>query len=611
MYMLNSVIRSSIFNEFTPEEQEYWFSIKEKAVSHHIDSLYYSVFIEHDKVTKEDTAYSEVLYSGLGNLLLDLNTNLQSVVEHPGLEVKFHDLLVCKNGAAVANGLYGYHLSCGGGSESDYDIFISKYLPNDDTPRIQVQLRTRSLVLDGLFAAIENSFEKVIEILSAYNLSVERVQENRIDYAFHTNVIQSPAVAFSDGKLSKHMVTSFREYMKHAWITKKAFGFFDLDYFALGSRRANNVFFRAYDKTKEVVQKNYKAFFFEMWRDRGLISEYDKYVYSRAYKLGSYKTGCLVGRIEWYLEFGKNAELKAELRKLLESCHIGSDNNPFMEKSIKGVLPPTTVVLNFEFETKRKFYLNNSVFFHGPARDMKEYYLKFEERIKLPFRTALEPLYRILKYRREIIEQLTSERLCFVEDNQAIEFKVCDFWERLRRVRIDDQPDKSKLELYRTYSQNLHGQLVARNLMSNVSSFSMFKRNSVEDASFGEDMWDVLTSLNDNDLKDEESMFKAVLQGMHVDGYVDIRKRRARQLKHIVEKKKAEEEKTMEITVSSETPEPIKIVTRMKYGVCSECGDSMPVDDFVIFFGEVNKKIKGLCPDCARKLREEKKKRSD
>ena len=106
-------------------------------------------------------------------------------------------------------------------------------------------------------------------------------------------------------------------------------------------------------------------------------------------------------------------------------------------------------------------------------------------------------------------------------------------------------------------------------------------------------------------------MFKAVLQGMHVDGYVDIRKRRARQLKHIVEKKKAEEEKTMEITVSSGTPEPIKIVTRMKYGVCSECGDSMPVDDFVIFFGEINKKKSGICRDCAWKTRQEKKKSGD
>ena len=132
--------------------------------------------------------------------------------------------------------------------------------------------------------------------------------------------------------------------------------FLDLDYTALGSRKSNNVYFRAYSKAKEVIQMNYKAFFFERWRDRGIISRYDQFVYEKAYELKSYKTGCLVGRIEWYLKFGSNDELKDDLQKLLKTCNINSDNNPRIEREIKGILPPPTVVLNLEFETKRKFY---------------------------------------------------------------------------------------------------------------------------------------------------------------------------------------------------------------------------------------------------------------
>ena len=53
--MLGTVKRSLIFNEFSEKEQEYYFSIKEKAVSHHIDTLYYSVFIQDDDVNVKDT----------------------------------------------------------------------------------------------------------------------------------------------------------------------------------------------------------------------------------------------------------------------------------------------------------------------------------------------------------------------------------------------------------------------------------------------------------------------------------------------------------------------------------------------------------------------------
>lgn len=524
--MLNSVIRSEIFKEFNEEEREYWFGITNKAVSHHVDTLYYSVFIKGDtSSTSSDGAIVDLAESGVGELLFDLACMRSKLIEASDLDIKFHDLIVCRNGAAIAGGLYGYHLSYGAADSSEYDVFISNYLPNDDTPRIHVQLRTRSLVLNGLYGAIESSFEKVIEILSAYRLTVDRVLENRIDYAFHTNSIQAPHVVFGDESLKKHLKTTFRECYKHSWLTGKKYDFFDLDYFALGSRRANSLFFRVYDKTKEVVQQNYKGFFFEIWRERGLISRYDQFVYARAYELNSFKTGCLVGRVEWYLRYGKNEARKAELRALLDECNIRSDNNVHIEESIKGVLPPTTLVLNIEFETKRKYYVANSGFFRS-----EPFSAEFGTR---PFRHELEPLYRILGHRREIINDLTERRVSF---NVASDSDVpCDFWARVKRVRIGDQPDHSTLELYRTYSRTIHGAKIRRNLMNNISSFAIFKKQSVSDASFGEDMWDAITSLNDNDLIDEDRTLRKLFDGLQCSEYGKVRRKKARKLKPFVE----------------------------------------------------------------------------
>ena len=141
--MLGVVKRSLIFNEFTPAEQEFYFSIKEKAVSHHVDTLYYVVFIRDDAV--------EIRNEGILRLLDDLREIKQVKLSNLGEEVLFHGLSVSAFGAAVSGGMYMNRLSF----DENFDIFISDYIPNIDTPRIQVQLRTRSLVLDGLYQSIE------------------------------------------------------------------------------------------------------------------------------------------------------------------------------------------------------------------------------------------------------------------------------------------------------------------------------------------------------------------------------------------------------------------------------------------------------------------------
>ena len=102
-----------------------------------------------------------------------------------------------------------------------YDIFISSYLPNEKTPRIHVQIRSRLLVLRGEENAIMDTFEKVQEILEIYGLSISMIQENRIDYAYHTNMVQNANAFFKDEMLEKHLSTVFRKGQKVFYISDK------------------------------------------------------------------------------------------------------------------------------------------------------------------------------------------------------------------------------------------------------------------------------------------------------------------------------------------------------------------------------------------------------
>jgi len=514
-YMLGVVARSKIFDEFTPDEQEFYFSIKEKAVEHHVDTLYYSVYIKDDQVQLQDERILEFLEQ--------LRIVKDKKLANPSEEVTFFGFSVGAFGAAISAGMYMNRLSFG----EDFDVFISDYIPNLTTPRIQVQLRTRSLVLDGLYGSIQKSFDLVEDLLLAFGLDIGEIVENRIDYAFHTNAIQKPMEMFSDDNLSKHLVTSFREVWKHTWITNQKDEFFDLDYIGLGSRKSNHVFFRAYAKAKEVVQQNYKGFFFEKWRERGLISRYDQFVYEKAYELKSFKTGCLVGRIEWYLRYGKDEDLKDKLSKLLKSCHVNSDNNPHIEKEIKGILPPPTVVLNLEFETKRKFYSKLDDF-------IAIYEYKHEGDI------ALERLHKVLSLRREIFNKLFTEVVRFVENRLDPKSKELDFWKRIRRVKIDDQPDKPTLDAWYSYSRNLDVRRAKKSFSSNLASLAMMQRNEASESSFSEDIWEAFTLLNDNHIinltESRSKVLKRVFKQITPSSYAAIQKRKSRQLKPVLKK---------------------------------------------------------------------------
>lgn len=506
--------RYSALRDFSAEERKHWFSMKAHAVLPHIDTLYYTVSISGDSNENDS--------QGLKELISELSRLKKQKMTNPAENVVFCDLEVMPTGFSI----YEFQLRL----NETFDIFIGRYLPNPSTPRVVVQLRSRSLVLDGVSGAILRSYAAVKIIFDTFGLTVGEVRENRIDYAYHTNLIQNPYRFFADDRLLRHLRTNFG-------IGQKVFRFgkdIRLDYFALGQKKSNAIFFRCYNKSQEVVEKNYKPFFIERWLENGLISQYDAYVYRCAYELHSYRTGLLVGRMRWYIEHGKDGELRERFQQDLDTGYVNSDNNEFLEKELSSVLPPVTLIMNVEFQTKRRFYASvGEQFLRGMV-------------YRYDGDPALEKLMKLVSLSPEFLEYLTRETICFVadrndEDGKGKDRVMCDWWRRIHSCRIPFT-DKVTLDLWREYDRKTDIVRSRSLLQSAIARYSIISRQSLDSRSFAEDVSDVLCSLNDNDFYG----FATDKDGMPVrlvsHGYDTIQRRKARQYRGVIKPKAAEEE---------------------------------------------------------------------
>lgn len=504
--------RYSALRDFSPEERKHWFSIKAHAVLPHIDTLYYTVSIAGDSNENDSP--------GLKELIGELSRLKKRKMTNPAENVVFCDLEVMPTGFSI----YEFQLRL----NETFDIFIGRYLPNESTPRVVVQLRSRSLVLDGVSGAILRSYAAVKIIFDTFGLTVGEVRENRIDYAYHTNLIQNPYRFFADDRLLRHLRTNFG-------IGQKVFRFgkdIRLDYFALGQKKSNAIFFRCYNKSQEVVEKNYKPFFIERWLENGLISQYDAYVYRKAYELHSYRTGLLVGRMQWYIENGKNDTLRAKFQRDLDTGYVNSDNNEFLEKELSSVLPPVTLVMNVEFQTKRRFYASvGQQFLQG-----MDYHYSGDP--------ALEKLMKLVSLSPEFLEYLTRETICFVadrndEDGKGKDRVMCDWWRRIHTCRIPFT-DKTTLDLWREYDRKTDLARSRSLLQSAIARYAIISKQSLDSRSFAEDVSDVLCGLNDNDFYGFAASDTGTPAVLSSHGYDTIQRRKARQYRGVIKPKPEE-----------------------------------------------------------------------
>lgn len=492
----SEIKRTKVFNEFSPELQAKYFGLTRDKVIFNIDTLYYTVSLfETEKIQP----------------MLDQLNIFKEQYNNGDKDISYYDMFYepfhfCH---------YEHKLSI----ENMFDIFIASYLPNDQTPRVVVQLRSIGLWLKGAETLVNESMDNLKLFLEPFGIKIEFAKINRIDYAFHSNLIQSTHKFFNDSCLLDNLKTNMRIYQKVGNITNTV----EIDYFCLGNRKSNNIFFRTYNKTREVVEKGYKGFFIDLWFKNGLISEYDKYCLEVGYKYGSY-VSMNVARIDWYLEHGTNEVLKADLRRIREKCFENSDNYTYIKKALRNVLPEVTVIMNCEYQTKTKFFKSFATVIDS-----------------IPFETVEDvtaPLHNIIKIVRNsklFTDYLTSNTVAFREKDSE---DYLYWWLRIRQCKVDSM---LKGKIYRDYGNNIDVERLKQRMLTSVAGISAYK-NNINTQDLTSDIADFLCVLNDNDVCNVtiDTETGAQLEFKYKN-YDTIKKRKQRQIKPLLEKVKGEE----------------------------------------------------------------------
>lgn len=543
------------FTELDPQQQSYFFDYARDKALFHVDTLYYRVYIRNDSNENED----------VNDLINELRDLKHMKTTHPESVINF-------NGLTVELGKYDryiYRLSCG----EDYDVFFTPVIPTPETPRAVVQLRSRSLVLNGEMKTLCKSFAWLENFLEQRGLSVDSIAENRIDYAYHTNLIQNPYKKFADHNLLKHMRCNMTRSRTYGEIIDNEMIYFkehhvdvdkiknirgskmDISYFSIGSQKSNNVFIRIYNKTQEVIEQNYKSFFLERWLEHKLINRYDYFVYQRAFVYESYRIGVLRGRLEWYLEYGTNPEILEELQKVRDSCVNNSSNVKRLEEVVNKYLPPVTLIMNVEFQTKRKFYKDceNCIMDWGYA---PEDWLRYQTSAYFQ-NNPLARIFYIYNMRKAICKYLTHKTLRFVKDKNVKEEEPEGWWRRIQQCVVDANC-KCQVDLYRKREASIDKQRAKRRLLSSVAYlgaiYSLDSKSNDDKRGFVEDLADVLCSLNDNDIYRHGFYGFAPdpVTGREFDvsleqkyEYSTFKKRKKQSLKSIYKNNKKESEKTI------------------------------------------------------------------
>jgi hypothetical protein len=491
MSVTNETKRTGYYKELSPEKRKEYLGLKREKFLPNNDNIYFSVFIAGDKKELE-----------AGNGLLRLLEHLEKKKEEA---IKNHTPVEFSNGLSAGSKtldmdedfdvakkgytFYGYCLT-----EPDlYDIFICKTLPNDDTPRIVVQLRAQGLWTRGEETLLLEAYSRLEKLLAGYGCTIAMCRESRIDYCYHTNAISNIDNLLIEKKgYVRNMHTNLSAATMVADIEHLDDGTkLHKDYLCFGKKESNNVRARIYDKVKEVIEMGYKDFFFKIWYDNGLISYYDKWCmeYAFPYRNTDYLYKAAVA---FYAEHDDDSKWKLPpeyLSKCLKALNSKNTSLADFKKLAREHMPKVTSILNIEYETKRKFY-----YYSDPLIDN---FKTLKRDIPMP----LERIYKILDNKRIFLDYLTEKTLSFYSGKDADgEPKYLAWWQRLRNTKLGGI--KADAKLLRDYSYEMDIKCVQRRAISAVASSAVYE-DKVE-TGFVEDISDFLANLTDNDVVKRE-----------------------------------------------------------------------------------------------------------
>lgn len=469
-----------IFDEFSDSENFQYFDNCKNKFLHNIDTFYYSVKFDADFSGDSTDPKVNLFRRYFNNLHQELYASFDNVIELTFDGVGSLNLLPYS---------YSKFYSICLENKDMFDIFIAPKVPKGSgeqsvTCEVIVQIRSYMLWLYGIEQSFEMSYKYIEAIARRFSIPILFTQENRADFAFHSNYLTNPEKFFTLENFYKMRVDHF----KGAVFNTEKVGSEDylVDYVALG-KRGQKCFVRIYLKGKEVVEMGYKPFFFQIWKLHGLINNYDLFCYESAFKRGnwSYMT---IARLEFYLLHGKNDFYLNLCKKYIEDCSENVHVTDDMIRLADMLTPRNNMIVNVEFQTMRKSSKSYQLL---PFRDNSH------DPIKKRIYDYFDNMYIIGQY-------LTKNVLRLVEttgDSNKSRRPDCSFWLKLRNTKmLDCIVPKEDIVLVRDYSRKLTLEVIKRSLLNKSVVHGFYTKGDNTDSPV-QDMVNALLTLNDNDVK--------------------------------------------------------------------------------------------------------------
>lgn len=469
-------INSLIFQEFDEKMRFELFELKQKKFIQYIDSFYYSVYLDSDFTmdTQDGRVRNFRLFVERQFALLCRKGFDDMMLDIPGVPKYFN----------VKHCYYAQSFDFMLDRPDHYRIMLTRYTANPVTPQILVQLASSGLWIDGVRKSIEDSLQDVYRIAEYFRFQVIQVQENRIDYCWHSNYLQNPEFFLRSDNFARMRVSRLNDSFSHETYYGKEE--YEIDYKTLGKKSSNNIFFRMYHKSKEVVQMGYKAFFLDEWLRKGLINRYDFYCLSKAYENHSWSSldKC---RLEFYMDYGSNENIKEQCRLILEDkikmkydeLHCFADL----------LTPPVTIIMNVEFQTMRKF--SSSLVLPESDYNKKRY-------------GPASRIFTILDEWKAITNYLTMHAVRLVKmegDENKSRREDCPFWQALRQTKfIDFKYDRKQAVALRQYNHERNAAIVQKRALSSIVTYNLYAKGEKADSPDIQ-ILDFINSLNDNDFQ--------------------------------------------------------------------------------------------------------------
>lgn len=467
-----------ILKEMNDTDCKYWFYFKDKKFLHNVDTFYYSVKLQEDfteYTQDEDVKYFRKYFE-----------ELRQIVQSDGFDGRKRLYFKDYELDYVLYNFGRFYRICLERTD-EFMIFIAPSVPKSVegdslTTEIIVQLRSSLLWQLGVTKAFEYSIDYVYAFLEYFGFHISLVQENRMDYAWHSNYLKNPEKYFTIENFHKMRVDRFKGSYFHS--SKIGASDYEIDYISIG-KRSDKVFVRIYLKTKEVIEQGYKAFFFYIWFFNQLISRYDLFVYEECYKLRNWDYRDRA-RLEFYYQYGADEHYKRLIRVLLDADKPDLDK---IRELADKLTPKLNLIINVEYQIMRKHSKN---------------YVLLNLKDNFP-KGVLKRVYDLLDNRSLIVDYLTHSIFRLVEkvenDSNKSRAAYTPFWKALRNTKlVDVSIPSTNLTLVRDYSKRLNADRMKHRAFSSLISYNFYAKGDNSDSLF-QDNIDFINSLNDNDIK--------------------------------------------------------------------------------------------------------------